>query len=845
MNIGDTMNFHTLTIDETLKILNTSIKGLSNDEVIKRKRKYGLNTFNLNNNFFKLFLIQIFNPIIFLLILTLIITIINKSYSDAIFICTVIIINILFNIILNFKCEYPINFKKLKRKKVLVIRNGRKTRISPKKITIGDIIIIEKNNYIKADLKIIVENDIEISSPLNTPYNINNTVLHAGDYILNGSGMGVVFEIGKKTENYKLAKKTSQKRKQKLPFKIKLEKMNRKVCLLTSITTILLFIVLYLKKTEFNYMTNYLVQIIIVSLPIFYTFVLVLIFYHFKRLFFKNVTINTCNVINSLGDTTTIICNKDDILSLNEISAKKVELYDGSIYNVSGIGYNDIGEVIPINPSAKYKDSLYNLNLLGKLVYLNNKATLCYKDNEWKYSGNSFDLALLSLNQKINHSTFENEIIYEINNENYRAYFYKENNVTKISIIGKVENIIDFCDNDQKQILEQYDKWKTHGYKVVGVAESTIYKSKKRKKYCEKDIKNLNFIGLICLINPLKETSKDTIKSCEKEGIRVILTTNEDENNTEKIGKDLNIITKRNELANENDVIHNFNLGERIFNEFVKQTKIFSNISNESLIKIIDSLKRNKETICCLGHSVNDIKFLKVSNISITNNTSIIKSASDLTINNNNFETIINCIKHGKNIYNIINNIMQYLLYCKIIEVSLIFLLIIFKPNTILSISQIMWFDLNACILSLGLIFKDNSNHTKKIISSKKERFKWILATILSTILLITFVLLNDKFNLIQSNISCYITLLVVFIQSILLLYYQNENYYIFEFNLKENWKLYLLITVCLLINIIMFKFLIHIKIIDILLILCYTLTPVTIFEIIKLLSNKIKSNYF
>ena len=91
MNIGDNMDFHNLSIDETLKKLNTSIKGLNDEEVLKRRKKYGLNTFYLTNELLKNFLIQSISPIILVLELTLIATLINKNYHDAVSISLIIL----------------------------------------------------------------------------------------------------------------------------------------------------------------------------------------------------------------------------------------------------------------------------------------------------------------------------------------------------------------------------------------------------------------------------------------------------------------------------------------------------------------------------------------------------------------------------------------------------------------------------------------------------------------------------------------------------------------------------------------------------------------------------------
>lgn len=820
MNVGDNMDFRKLSIDETFNNLNTSIKGLSNDEVLKRKKKYGLNTFKHKNIFFNLFIKQLFNPIILLLIIALILKIANKSY-DSIIILIIIFINMLFNTILEYKYEYPINFNKLKFKKATVIRDGKKIKIKPKNITIGDILVIEKNNYIKADIKVAVGNDIEIESPLNNVYNESNILL-AGDYVKCGSGMGIVFNIGKNTEIYKLSKKTSQKRKQSLPFKNKIKKLNIKISLFALINSLLLVLILYFKKVDYTILMNQWVNIIISSIPIFYIVILVLILYCYKRKY--KDSINSLSLLGSIGEVNTIICNKDELFTLNEMSVKVVELMDGSIYNIEGIGYNDIGEVVPINPRAKYKDSLYNLSLLGKLVSLNNNATLKLEEDNWNYSGNPFDIALISLNQKINHFTFDDKIVYEINNDNYLITFYKEDNVTKYCIRGNVKDIIEFCSDETDIILEKYDKLKALGYKVMGVAYGSV---KNKKKYSEKDIKNAYFLGLVGFINPLKENCYDIIKQAKNENIKVIINSCEDINTSEIFGKELNIISKRNEIACDEDIVHNFNLGERIFDDFTKDIKVFSNVSNENLLHVIDSYKRRKDVVAFISNDVYAIDVLKYSNISITNNNSIIKCSSDLVINNS-LDKVINFIKDGKNIFNVIYNFISYIFLSKIMEVFIIFLFTIFNPKTIFPINLVIWLDISILILGLGIVLRvfdiNSVNYTKIDISFKKDVFKWIITGILISSLVYIFKI---------SNIHSILFLIIILYGTLLFIYKTTFSKYEF----KSTIKLYLFIFLYIIIQALIFSIKLDIKTIVIIILIC--LLPLIIMELVKFIQKK------
>ena len=810
------MDFKDLNVNDAFNKLHTSVKGLTKEEALKRQKKYGLNTYYFNSEFLKLFLNQIFNPIVILLIIAFILSI-NLNYINMIIISIIIVINVMCSIILEYKYEYPIKFENL-RKKVIVIRNGRKTKINPKYITIGDIVIIEKNKYIKADMKIVVGNDIKVNSPLK---NLNyDNILLSGDYVIDGGGMGVVYNVGKKTEIYKLSKKIEGNKKQKLPFKSFINNLNKKVFLVSILILSLEFIILYLKRYSYIYILESLTKTIICLNPISIIIMFILIYYKNKE---KNIKINSLNSLSSISDLTTLILDKK-MLCVNEITAKTIILEDGSIYEIEGNGYNDIGDIISVNPSSRYKDSLYNLGLIGKLGYLNNKATLEYIDNKWEYSGNKYDIALLSLNQKINHSIFENKIIQEIKKDDYEIIFYKENNDTYVSIRGKIEKILDFCNTNKEEILEKYEYLKSNGYDVLGICESKI---KYKKKYNEKDAKSLNFLGLIGFINPLKENIIENIENLKNKGINVIILNDDNEKSGEILGKNLNLINKRKEIATSNDINHNFNLGERVFNSFVKEVKMLSNIENKDLIKVTNSLKKQGEIIGIIGNE--DIELIKNSHISICNNESIIKNVCDL--NTNDLEVINDIINKSKYIKNTIINTINYLLYSNITIVLFILLGIIFNTYS-LSIIQILLINLISLILGFIPVLSLNNeicnNYTKKIISTKKSHLKWIIQSILNCIMVYIFILILNKLEISANSIIFMMSLLNIN----LLFYYCNKDNSIFNLT-KDNLKFYSILIIFISLELLSF-IIFNINYISLFIAISLSLIPILIIECIK-----------
>lgn len=830
MDIGDTMDITKLSRDEILKKLNTSVQGLNSDEALKRLKKYGPNSFYLTNQFLKTCLIQIFNPITLIILITLVFQLLINNYTNAIIFSILLFINIIFNIILDYKNTYPIILEKLFFGKVLVLRDGKKTKIKPQNLTIGDIVIIEKNKTIKADIKIIVENNIIIKSPLNNNYNEQNDILLAGDYILEGSGMGVVLNIGKNTEIYQISKKGYIKRTQRLPFKQKRNKINLKITLFTIISFFLLTLVLYLKNNNYVEIIEKISILIISLLPIYLLIILVLIIYK-ERKTIKNICFNSLNSIPSMGNITTIICNKD-FLTINELTAKIIELEDGSIYEIEGAGYNDIGGFIPINPSAKYKDSLYHLNLIGKLISIGNKAKLSYENNKWITYGNEFDIASLVLNKKINNCTFEQEIVQEITTDNYNIIFYKDENTTKVCVKGKLSEVLKFCNTNSEELLERYESLKTSGYQVMAILEGNIPKSKNKKKINEKDVKNLNFIGFIGFINPLKQSSVNAIKMGQKEGIKVIITTDEDINNSEILGKQLNLVGKKTEIVTKEDIAHNFSLGKRIFDDFIKEIKILSNVDSDNLNKVILSLKQQGEIIGVIEDNIENVNNLKTAHLSISNNTSSIKNTSDLIIDNN-FDDLIETTKIGKEISTIINNTLRYLLYYKITEFLILFTSLIFDIGISLSIANVILLNLSSLILAISLYLLNKNN---KITEDSKTK-KWILYSIINFILVLLFAIVMNAINLKHIDIKYSIIFLIIMSQIIMLFYYQDYKNSILKF--KESWKIGILSIIYLIIIILIFIFIVKMNIINLLITLGYSTLILSLIEIIKKLKEQ------
>lgn len=817
------MNFHNLSIEETLEKLNSSIDGLSNKEVLNRKEKYGLNILPKpkKNTLLRVFLNQFLSPIVIILFIAAIFSLIIGEYIDTIFIVIVVLMDAILGTIQEWKAEQNAShLQELIRVKATVKRDNEKIEIDSEDITIGDIIYIEPGEKITADLRLIESHNLTVDEAfltgesiasnktldvldINTPIADRNNILYAGSTIMSGRGIGIVINIATETEIGKIASNVIESNNSKTPLTIRMEKFTKQISLILGVVALILTIILYFKGQAPREIFFAVIALSISAIPEGLPMVLtVSLSIASSKMAKKNVIVRKLNSVEGLGSCTVIACDKTGTLTLNEQTAKVIELADGSTYTVEGNGYNGNGKVIPTNASAKYKDSLDNLSNLGKLVSLNNEAKLSKENDEWVHYGDAIDIAFLALNQKINNQIFSNEIVgtipYESENK-YSAIFYKEDNKVRITIKGSVETVLSFC-KDDNNILEKAEHLASLGYRVIAIADGKATNFKQKDEYSGGDISNLNFVGLVGFIDPIRQESKQALEECKQAGIKVVMVTGDHPLTAEAIGKELGMITKKNQIATGQDIDHNFSLGERVFDNFVKNTFIFSRVTPDQKLKIVQSFKRQGEFIAVTGDGVNDAPAMKQANIGIAmgSGTDVAKETGSLIITDDNFMSIVSGIKEGRHAYNNIRKVIYYLISCGLAEVLFFMLSIIFNlPMPLLAV-QLLWLNLvTDGIQDVALAFENGSDDVmneeprdpnESIFDKTLIQETLVAGLSIGLLVFIFWLVLIKPMHMEVNHARSYIILLMVFMQNIHVFNCRNEKKSAFKCPLKDNW---------------------------------------------------------
>ncbi len=809
---------------EILENYNTSIDGLSEKEVKKRLSKYGLNELPKEKDkpLYKIFFESLKDPIIYVLIMCTMLSFLVGETLDGVAILFIIMVDAVVSTIQEFKANKNSEaLKNLIKVKVKVIRDAKHCEIDSSLVVPGDIIILESGSKIPADCRIIESNNLTVDESILTGEsiavsksnkssinNITNCCLYAGCSVLTGRAQAVVSSTGINTEVGKIAQKVTSTEESKSPLTIRMEKFSKQITLIIVIIAVIIAIILFNKDYKpleiFLAVVALSVSAMPEGLPLALTMALTI---GSNKMSKRNVICKKLTAVESLGSCTVIASDKTGTLTVNEQTAKKIVLPNNEIYEIDGNGYNDVGSVKGKNiDNAKY---------IASLGYINNEAKLERVNNRWERIGDSIDVAFLALSYKLkaNNNSMKKikEVPYE-SEKKYSAVFYDNGNGVHCTAKGSVEEILKFCSHsfvngkkeklNEEEILKQNDELASNGYRVIAICDGEI----KGKETDESKIKNLNFVGLVGFIDPVRKEAISSIKECFGAGIKVLMITGDHSLTAFSIAKELGIVKNHEEVITGEEL--EFCIDEKEFDDCIKNKKVFARVTPLQKLKIVESLQRMGEFVAVTGDGVNDAPAIKAANIGVAmgSGTDVAKETANMIIIDDNFASIVAGIEEGRNAYSNIRKISILLLSCGFAEVLFFVLAILFNLPMPLVAIQLLWLNLvTDGLQDMALSFERETDTIMKQKPRKtseslfeKEMIKQILASglFMGIIVFDVWFIMIKYLNFEVAHARGYVLALMVFMQNIHVLNCRSEEKSVFKNGFKEN--PFVLITIVL-----------------------------------------------
>ncbi len=815
------MNFENEDINQVLKKLNTSLNGLSQSEVLKRQTMYGKNELpkKREESIFKIFIRQIIDPIVIILLVTIVISLVTHEYVDAVAIILIVLIDLILGTIQEYSAiKKAHSLENIIKVNCLVLRDNKETIVDARELVVGDIIYLESGNKISADLRVLDSYNLTIDESVLTGESISvyksskkmdkkveglekTNILYAGTSVLTGRATCLVIETGVNTELGKIAKSVTDTKEEKSPLTIRIQKFSKQISLIVLLMAVILTILLVLKGNHIEDVFMLVVALSISALPEGLPLALTMaLTIASSRMLNRNVIVKKLNSVESLGSCTLIASDKTGTLTVNEQTAKIIMLPNEKQFEISGIGYNLDGHVI-INMESDKKDVLE----LIKLGFINNEAKVKVVDDKVDASGDSIDIAfkILALKEKVktNYQIIK-RIPYESVNK-YSAVFYEHLDSTYVTIKGSFEKIIEFCkymeadkvtNIDFDLLKTQNENLAREGYRVIAIASGKL---KAKDDYFESDIKDLTFKGLVGFIDPVRDDCKESISKCLKAGVKVVMITGDHPLTAYKIAKDLGLVKTKDEVTTGAELTKKLNEGKVAFDEYVKNHLVFARVTPLDKLEIVESYKRMGEFVGVTGDGVNDAPALKAANIGIAigSGTDVSLESANMILVDDKFSSIVRGIEEGRCAYSNIRKVTYMLISCGLAEVLFFFLSIFFNLPVPLLAIQLLWLNIvTDGLQDLALSFESTEDNIMNVKprSPKENLFNKDLieevllsGIIIGLLVFIIWVYLIKVLNFDVSVARGYIMALMVFIQNIHVLNCRSEENSVFS--LKKN----------------------------------------------------------
>ena len=721
--------FFTMSVDETLKSLNSSKKGLSDDEAKKRIGEYGYNKLaeKQKQSLLSKFIDQFKDlMIIVLLVAAAISAFVANEIIDAIIILFVVVVNAILGVIQENKAEKSLEaLKNMSAPFSKVMRNGQVSHIKTEEIVPGDVVILEAGDFIPADMRLIEFASLKIEEAALTgesvPVEKEDVVIskddaslgdrvnmaYSGSSVAYGRGAGVVTGTGMNTEVGKIAAYLSDTDNSMTPLQVKLAELSKILTVAVGIICVLVFVFSYIANPNigadgimdlFMKAISLAVAAIPEGLPAVITIVLAM---GVQRMASRNAIIRKLSAVETLGSTEVICSDKTGTLTLNKMTVK--ELY-----------YSN-----KLSSSDSIKDFKEDGRKMALILTLCNDSKENTKgDKGIEFVGDPTETALVEYTKPRGYEKNECETRYkrvgEIPFDSERKLMTTVNTVedkiysltkgapdllvkrcSKILVNGEVRDI---TSTDIKNIEEANSAMAHKALRVLAASYKELSKIPEKSTTDELE-EDMIFVGLVGMIDPPRPEVKDAVKLCKRAGIKPIMITGDHKDTAVAIAKEIGIISDDSMAITGQELDK---LKDEDFTEIVKKYSVYARVSPEHKVKIVKAWKALDKTVAMTGDGVNDAPALKNADIGVgmgITGTDVSKSVSNMVLTDDNFATIVNAVEEGRKIYSNIKKAVQFLLSSNLAEVVAIFsatiLGLITKQDwNILAAVQILWINL-------------------------------------------------------------------------------------------------------------------------------------------------------
>ncbi len=687
--------------------------GLSVAEAEKRLNENGKNKLQegKKKSIVRRFFEQLTDPMIIILIVAAaisgVLAVFEKSFpTDVIIILAVVLLNAVLGVLQESKAEKAIEaLQKMSAATSKVIRDGKLTIVHSEDLVVGDIVLLEAGDAVPADARVLESASLQVEEAALTGESVPVTkitdaispkdgakevtlgdrknMVYMGSTVVYGRGVAVVTATGMDTEMGKIAGALAQAQEGKTPLQRKLSQLSKILTWLVLGICAVVFGVQIIRAGGFDLDTTMHSFMVAVSLAVaaipegLAAVVTVVLSIGVTNMSKRNAIIRKLTAVETLGCAQIICSDKTGTLTQNKMTV--VKSY--------GADEKRIATGMALCSDAEVDEK-------GDVTGEPTEAALV----AWAYA---LELPKYELKK-------EYRRVGELPFDSGRKMMTTLHPMGKAFVQytkGAPDVILDRCTHALKdgkvlpmtaemkaEILQANKEMADNALRVLACAERS-WQTFPETQDSENVERDMCFVGLCGMIDPVRPEVKVAIEQCREAGIRPIMITGDHVDTAVAIAKELGILSgdaramtgaQLNELSDEEF--------EKVFQEI----SVYARVQPEHKTRIVNAWKKYGFVTAMTGDGVNDAPSIKSADIGVgmgITGTDVTKNVADMVLTDDNFATIVGAVEEGRRIYDNIRKAIQFLLASNMSEVIAIFV------ATILGISllqpvHLLWINL-------------------------------------------------------------------------------------------------------------------------------------------------------
>ncbi|MDO8262986.1 MAG: cation-transporting P-type ATPase [Gallionella sp.] len=737
-----TPDWHSLPVHETLRVLAADHAGLSQAEAAQRLQQYGPNRLpaarrdSLPMHFAR----QFHNVLIYVLLVSALITALLDHWVDCSVIAGVVLINAIIGVIQEGKAERALDaIRNMLSLNATVLRDGQRREIPAEQLVSGDMVLLSSGDKVPADLRLIETRQLRVeeaaltgeSEPVekdiaavdaHAVIGDRSCMAYSGTLVVFGQARGVVVATGAATEIGRISGLIAAVTSLETPLLRQMTRFGQQLtAVILTLAALTFFFGVWVRGYGWPEMFFAAVGIAVAAipegLPAIMTITLAI---GVQRMARRNAIIRRLPAVETLGSVTVICSDKTGTLTKNEMTVQRL-IAAGRIFEVSGSGYAPHGG-FSIAGREVFVEDYPELAELGRAALLCNDAELHRSGNEWKLGGDPTEGALLTLAAKTGLDlAFEREALrrtdlipFESQHRFMATLHHDLEGHGFIFLKGAPERVMEVCDaeradGEDRPLRHAY--WQQamldaaqQGFRLLAVAMRPTVNEQRSLDF--DDVRSgFALLGIFAIADPPRDEAIRAVARCRAAGIGVKMITGDHLDTACAIGARFGLTADGALTGAEIE-----QMDEAALRIAVTRADIFARASPEHKLSLVQALQANGEVVAMTGDGVNDAPALKRADVGVAmgkKGTEAAREAAGMVLADDNFASIDAAVEEGRTVYDNLKKSIVFILPTNGGEAAVIVAAIFLGLTLPITPVQILWVNMvTAVTLSLALAFE-------------------------------------------------------------------------------------------------------------------------------------------